>query len=186
MKGVLQIIGALVLIGVIFIGTRKFFPRVETEIRTTVEYRNTTIYKDSLIPKPYPVKVYIPGDTIYLPADSAEITRLYLALHAEYNTVRKYEETAGDSIVNVRVEGRVTQNKLDSLNIVWDYKKYEKIVTNTEYVIPNNWYIYGETNFNSLSLGGIHTRDKFIYKATYNLNDKTISVGVGYKIGKLW
>jgi hypothetical protein len=69
---------------------------------------------------------------------------------------------------------------------VWDYKKFEKTITVTETIIPNNWYVYGETNFNSLSLGIIHSRNKFVYKGTYNLNDKTISLGVGYKIDKLW
>ena len=186
MKTILQVLGVLGLMVLIFLGTRRFFPRVEVDVQTTVEYKDTTIYKDSLIPSPYPVKVYLPGDTVYLPADSAEITRLYLALHREYNTVRKYEETSGDSVVSVKVEGRVTQNRLDSLNIIWDYKKFEKTITITETIVPNNWYVYGETNFNSLSLGIIHSRDKFVYKGTYNLNDKTVSLGIGYKIDKLW
>lgn len=186
MKTILQVLIVLGLMVLVVLGTRKFFPRIEVDVRTSIEYRDTTIYKDSLVPKPYPVKEYLPGDTVYLPADSAEITRLYLALHTEYNTVRNYEETTGDSVVNVKVEGRVTQNRLDSLNIVWDYKKFEKTITVTETIIPNNWYIYGETNFNTLSLGIIHSRNKFVYKGTYNLNDKTISLGVGYKIDKLW
>ena len=136
MKTILQVVALLGLMILVSLGTRKFFPRIEVDVRTSIEYRDTTIYKDSLVPKPYPVKEYLPGDIVYLPADSAEITRLYLALHTEYNTVRKYEETTGDSVVNVKVEGRVTQNRLDSLNIVWDYKKFEKTITVTETIIP--------------------------------------------------
>ena len=59
------------------LGTRKFFPRVEVDVQTSIDYRDTTIYKDSLIPNPYPVKEHLPGDTVYLPADSGDY-KLYL------------------------------------------------------------------------------------------------------------
>ena len=86
-----------ILIGIIVVGIilvqRKFFPetRVITHTDTFIKVKDTTIFKDKLVP--YLVKGEDRIDTITIPADSEKIVAKYIALHKEFFTKRYYSDT---------------------------------------------------------------------------------------------
>jgi hypothetical protein len=189
MKQVIQLLSIIILIALVAYFSREFFPKVEQveTVRIDTIWKYKTLWKDTTITKLVPKYVYLPGDTIYIPIDNDELKSLYLTLHRLHFSTNRYEEVFPiDTIGEAKISASVHQNKLDTLSFSYSINLWEKEIRIIERVVPNDWYLYGETNFNSLSIGTIHTRQNFVYKATYNINEKSAQVGVGIKISKLW
>ena len=185
MKNTLKIALFTITVVLLIYLQREFFPKTEVEYDTitNVVYKDTIIYVDSIVYVPKPYKVEVPSEPIYIPVDCDSLKNLYINLHKDYFTSNFYLETFNiDTIGSATIDIAVKENKIDSIKFNADYRLYEKIITTTIVEKSNNWYVYGETNFNSLSVGTMYSKNKFIYKGTYNINDKTVSLGIGYKI----
>ena len=177
-----------VVVGITFALTRHFFPNhIIGPTTTKIVYKDTTIYRDTTIYKPIPVKVEVPVEVPVIPEDYESLKTLYTELYMLYNTLTRYEERISlDTIGEVNIQFTVSKNSLDSLNAVYSYKVYEKIITETTYLYKNNWYLYGGTNFNSISLGVLYTTPGYMVGAGYNFNEKSAQVSLGININKLW
>jgi hypothetical protein len=189
MKQILQLLSILILVGLACYFSREFFPKVEEveTVRIDTVWKYKIIKKDSIVTKLVPKYIKVPGEIIYVPTDCDSLKMLYLALYNEHFSLKGYNYTYPiDTIGEAKISLSMSANTLDTLGFNFDIKIPEREITITKIVIPNNWYLYGETNFNSLSIGTIHTRKDFVYKATYNINEKSAQVGVGIKINRLW
>lgn len=165
------------------------FPKREviTDTKTEIIYKDTTIYRDTTIYKPYPVKVEVPVEVEYIPEDYDSLKTLYSDLYLLYNTLKRYEERILlDTIGEIDIQFTVSKNSLDSLNAVYSYRLYEKTIVETNYIYKNNWYIYGETNFNSVNLGILYTTNSYMVSLGYDFDNKSVQVGAGINISRLW
>ena len=185
MKNIFKILLFVTIVGLLIYLQREFFPKIEVEnsVITSVIYKDTIIYKDTVIYIPKPYKVEVPSEIIYIPEDCDSLKALYEKLYKNYKSTVYYSEmfevdTIGTAVVDVTL----SENKIDSIKFKSSYNLYEKTITNTVFVKSNGAYIYSETDFNSINLGLVYNRNKFIYKGTYNINQHTISLGIGYKI----
>lgn len=187
MKQIFQLLSVIVVIGVFVYLQREFFPNTETIeiIKVDTIWKYKTIIKDTVITKNVPIKVYLPGDTVYVPENCDIVKNMYLNLHKQHYTINQYSTTVNvDTIGTATVITVVSANKLDTLGVNYNIRMPIKYI-NTEITIkeiPNNWYIYGETEFNSIGVGIVHTRNNFLFKGTFNPIEKTVNLGIGYKI----
>jgi len=189
MKQIIQLLSVIIIIILVGYFSREFFPKVNTieTIRIDTVWRYKTITKDSIITKLVPKYVYLPGDTIYIPENCDSLRLFYLSLYKQHYSINGYNETFPiDTIGYAKITISTRANMVDTLGFSYDIKIFEKEVKIIERVVSNDWYIYGETDFNSLSLGTIYARKDFVYKATYNINNKSAQVGVGIKLNRLW
>jgi hypothetical protein len=189
MRQIVQGVSILIILILLCYLTREFFPRVDTieTVQIDTVWKERTIRKDSIITKLVPKYVYLPSDTVYIPESCDELKRLYLALYSEYFTLNQYSEVLPiDTIGEATIVVCMRANTLDTLGFSYTINLWEKEIKIIERKEPNDWYLYGETNFNTFSLGTIYARKNFVYKATYNINDKSAQIGVGIKIKELW
>jgi len=179
----------IILIGLTFILTRHYFPRkVNNEIHTIdtlwkYDTINKIIYIDSIVPKEE-----IPPDTnIVLPQNCDSIKLLYLNLYRDHYTKKNYIIDFPIDTMNISGKFTLWQSvEGNSLkNVSFGYNLTTKIPTVTHTVFKNNWYIYGQTNFNSISLGVGRTVKNCLITATYNPIEKQVMVGIGYNIKNL-
>lgn len=180
----------IVVLGVIFI-QYKFFPRVE---RIESIHVDTVLYKhDSLIPvvKPVPYAVTLPPDTVEIPADTVELVKKYLSLHKEFYTVNEYRDTFSvDTIGDIRLYQRVTQNKLDSMTIRYNLVTPKIIYTQTIANSKNSLYLGGFISKGNFSPSLMYSRkNKYNYFFGYNVVTGGVTGGVLINIDeikKLW
>lgn len=178
-----------ILIGLVLF-QREFFPKQEviTIKKDSIVYKDTTIYKDSLIP--YIVKVPEPYQ-VEIPTDTTELIRRYLSLHRELFTIREYRDTFKiDTIGDIKIYQKVTQNKLDSISITPHLIISHIYTTNTIVEDPRNqWYIGGTTDFNGVApIILFNSKGKKSYFISYDLVQRRTTVGILVNLNKvkLW
>lgn len=179
-----------ILIGIIVVGIilvqRKFFPetRVITHTDTFIKVKDTTIFKDKLVP--YLVKGEDRIDTIEIPADSAKIVAKYIALHKEFFTKRYYSDTIPvDSMGYIYNSFRVYMNQADSLSTHYSLVQ-KKIVNQTVAYSKNSLYISGFLGKNMIQpTVTFVSKDKYSYSLGYNVLNNSVTFGVGVNINKL-
>lgn len=175
-----------IIVGIIFVKD-KYFPKVITTTTTD------TIWKDSIvvqyIQKGYPVYIDTSRiDTVYVPADTAELIEKYLKLHQNFYSSYFYKDTLlNDTSAFIEVEAKISQNK--PLNYTLTY------FDRTPSIINNTTNIYSK---NEIFIGFNNTAPTVLYKSKngwmggvgYDLLDKNERIRIqGYieldKIKKL-
>ena len=179
----------LLLLLVTVVATRIFFPRIVTEDRSTVmvKIQRDTI-RDTLWRKVEVPKIVIsPIDTIYIPADTAELIERYKTLWHNYYSKLYYSETFSlDTLGEVTVNAKVTQNKLDSLGIEYNLVRPTIHITEKVLYTPSTLYIGGRVGKETLSPMLMYNRkNKYSYLLEYNINRNEVSAGMLINI-KSW
>lgn len=130
----------LVILGTIFV-QYKYFPATIDNSTHIID----TIWEDSIIveyyPKPYPVYIDTGSvKVIELPADSAAITKAYLALHQDFYSTYFYTDTLqNDSLGLATLGAEITQNK----PVKYNYNYFDR----TPSTINNITNIYAQNEF---------------------------------------
>ena len=164
-----KVVNWLIVIGVILVVIfiqHKYFPTVTT-ITTT-----DTIWKDSIvveyIPKGYPVYIDTSRiDTVYIPADTAELVARYLKLHQNYYSTYFYKDTLlNDTSAFIEVDTKISQNKTLNYKLTY-FDRTPTVINNTTNVYAKNEYFVGLNNAAPSFL--------FKYKKGY-------MVGIGYDL----
>ena len=144
-----------------------------------VEYRYKYATKTVYIDKPKIKSFILPEDTLYIPADTAELIARYREIWTKHNTRNFYQDTFkldtfGYFVSNIQV----IRNEVDSLNGRYELKIPEKITT--KFVYPkNNLYIGGLLGVGNISPVIMYTnKGKYNYLVSYNLVRSEINAGV--------
>jgi len=146
-KLITNIITILVIVGVVIFIQHKYFPR-EIDIST---HTSDTVWQDSIhieyYPKPYPVfidtnKVKI----ITLPTDSAAITKAYLKLHKDFNSIYFYKDTLqNDSLGLGILDAEITQNRPKKYTFSY-FDRTPSVINNTTNIYSQNEFYIGLNN----------------------------------------
>ena len=154
-----------------------------TIIEEKVEYRYKYATKTVYLDKPKIRNYILPEDTLYIPADTAELIVRYREIWLSYNTRNFYQDTFkldtfGYFVSNIQV----IRNEVDSLSGKYALKIPEKIVT--KFVYPkNSLYIGGLVGKDNISPMVMYTnKGKYNYLVSYNLVRSEINAGVIIKI----
>lgn len=154
-----------------------------TIIEEKVEYRYKYATKTVYLDKPKIRNFILPEDTLYIPADTAELIARYKEIWTKHNTRNFYQDTFkldtfGYFVANLQV----IRNEVDSLSGKYELKIPEKITT--KFVYPkNSLYIGGLMGQGSISPMVMYTnKGKYNYLVSYNLVRSEISAGVIIKI----
>lgn len=179
----------VVLVGALYI-QREFFPlyrEIETiSIDTLYIQRDSIVYRNKLIP----YAVSLPSDTVKIPSDTVELVRRYLELHKTFYTKNYYRDTTViDSVGNIYVSFRVTENRADSLSIEYSLIQ-NKIINQTIVNSKNSLYLGGFIGKDNLSPTIMYSRNNnYSYFVSYNLLHGGVSGGVLINVNeikKLW
>lgn len=144
-----------------------------------VEYRYKYATKTVYIDAPTIRSFVLPEDTIYIPADTAELIARYRKLWTSYNTRNYYQDTLKfDTLGYAVVNQQVIKNTID--NIIYTYNLTIPEKTITKFVYPqNNLYIGGLVGQSNISPMIVYTnKGKYNYLVSYNLVRSEISAGV--------
>ena len=154
-----------------------------TIIEEKVEYRYKYATKTVYLDKPKIRSFILPEDTLYIPADTAELIARYREIWTKHNTRNFYQDTFkldtfGYFVSNIQV----IRNEVDSLNGRYELKIPEKITT--KFVYPkNSLYIGGLVGQGNISPMVMYTnKGKYNYLVSYNLVRSEVSAGVIIKI----
>lgn len=154
-----------------------------TVIEEKVEYRYKYATKTIYLDKPKIRSFILPEDTLYIPADTAELIARYKEIWTKHNTRNFYQDTFkldtfGYFVANIQV----IRNEVDSLSGKYELKIPEKITT--KFVYPkNSLYIGGLMGRGNISPMVMYTnKGKYNYLISYNLVRSEISAGVIIKI----
>ena len=150
-----------------------------TIIEEKVEYRYKYATKTVYLDKPKIRSFILPEDTLYIPADTAELIARYREIWTKHNTRNFYQDTFkldtfGYFVANLQV----IRNEVDSLNGKYELKIPEKITT--KFVYPkNSLYIGGLIGENNISPMIVYSyKGKYNYAINYNLIDNSINIGL--------
>ena len=154
-----------------------------TIIEEKVEYRYKYATKTVYLDKPKIRSFILPEDTLYIPADTAELIARYREIWTKHNTRNFYQDTFkldtfGYFVSNIQV----IRNEVDSLSGKYELKIPEKITT--KFVYPkNSLYIGGLMGQGNISPMVMYTnKGKYNYLVSYNLVRSEVSAGVIIKI----
>lgn len=154
-----------------------------TIIEEKVEYRYKYATKTVYLDKPKIRSFILPEDTLYIPADTAELIARYREIWTKHNTRNFYQDTFkldtfGYFVSNIQV----IRNEVDSLSGKYELKIPEKTIT--KFVYPkNSLYIGGLMGQGNISPMVMYTnKGKYNYLVSYNLVRSEISAGVIIKI----
>ena len=121
----------------------------------------------------------LPEDTLYIPADTAELIARYKTIWTNHNTRNFYQDTFkldtfGYFVSNIQV----IRNQVDSLSGKYELKIPEKITT--KFVYPkNSLYIGGLMGQGNISPMVMYTnKGKYNYLVSYNLVRSEVNAGV--------
>jgi len=170
-KLVINIITILVVVGVVILLQHKYFPTVIDESTHTTD----TIWQDTIqieyYAKPYPVYIDTSRiDTVLIPADSAAITKAYLALHQDFYSTYFYTDTLqDDSLALATIDAEITQNKPVKYNYSY-FDRTPSIINNTTNIYrQNEFYIGLGTREQSLNANLLFKSKKgYIFEAGYD------------------
>ena len=154
-----------------------------TIIEEKVEYRYKYATKTVYLDKPKIRSFILPEDTLYIPADTAELIARYRKLWASYNTRNYYQDTLKfDTLGYAVVNQQVIKNTID--NIIYTYNLTIPEKTITKFVYPkNSLYIGGLVGQGNISPMVMYTnKGKYNYLVSYNLVRSEVSAGVIIKI----
>ena len=154
-----------------------------TIIEENVEYKYKYATKTVYIDAPTIRSFVLPEDTLYIPADTAELIARYREIWTKHNTRNFYQDTFkldtfGYFVSNIQV----IRNEVDSLSGKYELKIPEKITT--KFVYPkNSLYIGGLMGQGNISPMVMYTnKGKYNYLVSYNLVRSEVSAGVIIKI----
>ena len=184
MKLIKNILLILVVVGLVIFTQWQFFPRVEITTTTDTIYVQHT---DTIVTvKPIPYTVVTPPDTIMIPADTSELIKRYKELHQDFYTKRYYsQDYKVDTIGTANIKGRVFMNRLDSLEFTYNLLP-PTIINSTTVVVKNSGFYAGlfyDKGF--VPTIAFNQKNTYIYSLGYNLNTKSISLGVMVNINSL-
>lgn len=152
---------------------------IEEKVEIKYKYVEKTVYLDA--PK---IRSFIlPEDTLFIPADTAELIARYRNLWLSHNTRNLYKDTLTfDTLGYAVIDQQVFRNTLDSVKYEYSLKIPEKTIT--KFVYPkNNFYIGGLIGKENISPMIVYTnKGKYNYLVSYNLVRSEISAGVIIKI----
>lgn len=154
-----------------------------TIIEERVEYRYKYATKTVYLDKPKIRSFILPEDTLYIPADTAELIARYREIWTKHNTRNFYQDTLNFDTLGYCVSNiQVIRNTIDSLSYTYNLKIPEKTIT--KFVYPkNNLYIGGLMGQGNISPMVMYTnKGKYNYLVSYNLVRSEISAGVIIKI----
>jgi hypothetical protein len=150
-----------------------------TIIEEKVEYRYKYAIKTVYLDKPKIRSFILPEDTLYIPADTAELIARYKEIWTKHNTRNFYQDTFkldtfGYFVANLQV----IRNEVDSLSGRYELKIPEKITT--KFVYPkNSLYIGGLMGQGNISPMVMYTnKGKYNYLVSYNLVRSEVNAGV--------
>ena len=152
---------------------------IEEKVEYKYKYATKTVYIDA----PTIRSFILPEDTLYIPADTAELIARYREIWTKHNTRNFYQDTFkldtfGYFVSNIQV----IRNEVDSLSGKYELKIPEKITT--KFVYPkNSLYIGGLMGQGNISPMVMYTnKGKYNYLVSYNLVRSEINAGVIIKI----
>ena len=148
---------------------------IEEKVEYRYKYATKTVYIDA----PTIRSFVLPEDTIYIPADTAELIARYRKLWTSYNTRNYYQDTLKfDTLGYAVVNQQVIKNTID--NIIYTYNLTIPEKTITKFVYPkNNLYIGGLLGVGNISPVIMYTnKGKYNYLVSYNLVRSEINAGV--------
>lgn len=154
-----------------------------TIIEEKVEYRYKYAIKTVYLDKPIIRNFILPEDTLFIPADTAELIARYREIWLSHNTRNFYQDTFkldtfGYFVSNIQV----IRNQVDSLSGKYELKIPEKTITRIVYP-KNSLYIGGLIGKENISPMVMYTnKGKYNYLVSYNLVRSEISAGVIIKI----
>lgn len=150
-----------------------------TIIEEKVEYRYKYAIKTVYLDKPKIRSFILPEDTLYIPADTAELIARYREIWIKHNIRNFYQDTFkldtfGYFVANIQV----IRNEVDSLSGKYELKIPEKITT--KFVYPkNSLYIGGLMGQGNISPMVTYTnKGKYNYLVSYNLVRSEVNAGV--------
>jgi hypothetical protein len=155
----------------------------------TIEYKEKvvtkTIVKDTTITitKVVPKYITVPGDTVYIPANIDSLVALYTSLYTEFNTRKTYfEDFDLDTLGVIMVSASVFRNSLDSLEVRPLLTMPLTTITREIYKTKNTLYGGFNVGKNNFSPSLLYTTPKYNVSLQYNIIEKQIGIGIGYKI----
>jgi len=169
-KLIINIVTILIIVGAVVFLQHRYFPTVIDNSTHTSD----TIWQDSIqveyYPKPYPVYIDTSRiDTVHIPADSAAITKAYLALHQDFYSTYFYTDTLkDDSTALIKVDAEITQNKPIKYTLGY-FDRTPSIINNTTNIYSQNEVFLG------LDIGTQELSANLLYKSK-----KGYIFGVGY------
>ena len=152
---------------------------IEEKVEIKYKYVEKTVYLDA--PK---IRSFIlPEDTLFIPADTAELIARYRNLWLSHNTRNLYRDTLTfDTLGYAVIDQQVFRNTLDSMKYEYSLKIPEKTITRIVYP-KNNFYIGGLIGKEKLAPAVMYTRSgKYNFFVDYNLINNSVSGGVLVKI----
>lgn len=154
-----------------------------TIIEEKVEYRYKYAIKTVYLDKPIIRNFILPEDTLFIPADTAELIARYKKLWLSHNTRNLYKDTLTfDTLGYAVIDQQVFRNTLDSVKYEYSLKIPEKTITRIVYP-KNSLYIGGLIGKENISPMIVYTnKGKYNYLVSYNLVRSEISAGVIIKI----
>lgn len=175
----------VLLVGIIYL-QRKFLPNVEVVTKTHTIFAK----HDSLIfvPRSTPYAVEQESDTIEIPIDSAKLVVRYIALHKELFTRKFYSDSAKvDTIGTIKVSYEIFRNNSENFRLSWNLKPATVINTTTVNSVYSSGFFGGLSYNKGLVLEGSYLqKNAYIYKVGYNISDRSLVVGFGVNINKLF
>ena len=148
---------------------------IDEKVEYRYKYATKTIYLD----KPKIRSFILPEDTLYIPADTAELIARYREIWTKHNIRNFYQDTFkldtfGYFVANLQI----IRNEVDTLKGTYNLKIPEKITT--KFVYPkNSLYIGGLVGQGNISPMVMYTnKGRYNYLVSYNLVGSEINVGV--------
>lgn len=148
---------------------------IDEKVEYRYKYATKTIYLD----KPKIRSFILPEDTLYIPADTAELIAKYREIWTKHNTRNFYQDTFkldtfGYFVANLQI----IRNEVDTLKGTYNLKIPEKITT--KFVYPkNSLYIGGLVGQGNISPMVMYTnKGRYNYLVSYNLVGSEINAGV--------
>ncbi len=183
----LIIFGVVIIVMFLLKGCTNPFPNLNDIKPDKIEIRehHDTLWRDTTLIK-FKSIIHPKWDTIYKNIDST----IDLSI-LEFTKV--YEDTLSDSEQTIYTNANVT-GYLNNLDVSYRFKRTPKVIINTDSIFitktsqPNRFSLYtglrlnGNTNSLNLSPYIEFNKNKLSVSASYGLIDKTIGIGVGYKI----
>jgi len=159
---------------------RQYSPKIIHETTTTTKYK--VIKETKYLDKPKIVSVVLPDDTVFIPADTAELIKKYKELHKSYYKRRTYRDTLTfDSLGYCVVEQEVTKNRIGSLRYSYSLTIPEKITYTIAYQ-KNSLYIGGLIGKELVAPTIEYTHKKYTFGLGYNFWNNGFVTTFRYKI----
>jgi len=180
LQGVRLFVSGLILGIVAMFVYYQLYPNKEVVKKVEVKYK--TIANTKYLPSPRLISVVLPGDTVTIPVDTAELIRKYIALHKSYYSRNTYQDTLRfDTLGYCVLNQQVTQNRLDSIKYSYSLTIPEKTV----YTVANqknNFYISGLLGKDLIAPVIEYSWSKYSVGLGYNFNNNGALVSFRLKL----